>query len=110
MAKIQVPGAAAEVENGDSSGMDVDTRDEKVLQVTASALRQLMAEAQAPLLARIASLESTPRRAVEARGAIDVASLPDQSAIDPDKINTPVLSKQGWVVPTKFGSHPNQPK
>jgi hypothetical protein len=34
------------------------------------------------------------------------ASLPDQSTIDPTAIKSPVLSKQGWVVPAEFGSNP----
>ena len=37
-------------------------------------------------------------------------NLPDQSTVDPLKIKKPVLTKQGWVVPDKFGANPNQPK
>jgi len=33
-------------------------------------------------------------------------NLPDQDTVDPDKIKTPVLTKQGWVVPTEYGSAP----
>ena len=32
--------------------------------------------------------------------------LPDQDGVDPDKIKTPVLTKQGWVVPTEYGAAP----
>ena len=31
------------------------------------------------------------------------ADLPDASEIDPDKIERPTLSKQGYVVPTHYG-------
>jgi len=33
-------------------------------------------------------------------------ALPDQSSVNPDTIKSPVLTKQGWVVPTDFGANP----
>lgn len=38
--------------------------------------------------------------------AVKEADLPDQSTIDPKKIESPTLSKQGWVVPHSFGAPP----
>lgn len=38
------------------------------------------------------------------------ASLPNQDDIDVTKLKSPVLTKQGWLVPEKFGSNPNAPR
>jgi len=60
------------------------------------------------LMARVAALESQPAQARKPAAA--GASLPDQDTINPDEIASPVLTKQGWVVPTKFGANPNAQK
>lgn len=57
------------------------------------------------LMARISSLENAQQQA-PARRANPEADLPDAADIDPATIKSPVLSKQGWVVPDKFGSNP----
>lgn len=57
------------------------------------------------LMARIQALESRPRQAASS-GKVAEESLPDQSEISVTKIQRPVLTKQGWVVPAKFGSNP----
>lgn len=59
------------------------------------------------LMARVAALESQPAKA---RKPAAEAKLPDQDSVDPAKITAPVLSKQGWVVPEKFGANPNAQK
>lgn len=59
------------------------------------------------LMARVNALEARPP--VQNRAA-QQENLPDQDSVDPTKIERPVLTKQGWVVPAKFGSNPNQPK
>lgn len=56
------------------------------------------------LLARVEAIESSKQS--PSRPAAEVESLPDQSEVDPDKIKSPVLTKQGWIVPTAFGSNP----
>lgn len=60
------------------------------------------------LMARVAALESQPAQARKPAAAS--AKLPDQDSVDPAKITTPVLTKQGWVVPEKFGANPNVQK
>lgn len=54
------------------------------------------------LMARIAALEGgqTVRR------ANPDADLPDQSEVDSATIKAPVMTKQGWIVPDKFGYNP----
>jgi hypothetical protein len=59
------------------------------------------------LLARVAALETA---APVARRANPDADLPHQDDVDPATIKSPVLSKQGWIVPTGHGSNPNAPK
>ena len=60
------------------------------------------------LIARVNALESKAKSPVTSM-AVDV-ELPDQTEIDQATITKPVLTKQGWVVPEKFGSNPNAPK
>lgn len=60
------------------------------------------------LLARVAALEANPTPV--ARRANPDASLPDQEDIDLSTLNSPVLTKQGWLVPTGFGANPNGQK
>lgn len=63
------------------------------------------------LLARVQAMESNASAASAVkRVANPGASLPDQDTINPDEIASPVLTKQGWVVPTKFGANPNAQK
>lgn len=57
------------------------------------------------LMARVAALESV--KAPASRQAKQTSELPDSSSVDPDKIKTSVLTKQGWVVPTGYGSNPS---
>lgn len=57
------------------------------------------------LLARVSTLETAQQNPV-ARRANPEADLPDQDTIDPSKLKSPVLSKQGWVLPSGFGSNP----
>lgn len=58
------------------------------------------------LLARVEALEKAPAQAVARRANPD-AHLPDQKDIDPKKIKSSQLSKQGWVVPESLGANPN---
>jgi hypothetical protein len=60
------------------------------------------------LLARVAALEANP--APVARRANPDASLPDQDDVDLSTLKSPVLTKQGWLVPTGFGANPNGQK
>lgn len=54
------------------------------------------------LMSRIDALES--RKA--SKSVVQETKLPDQDDIDPKSIKTPVLSKQGWVVPENYGENP----
>lgn len=69
---------------------------EETVTVSKASLDALMAR-----LDRLESAKSSP----SVRVAQD-ADLPSQDSVDPDKIKTPVLTKQGWVVPTAFGANP----
>lgn len=60
------------------------------------------------LLARVAALEANPTPV--ARRANPDASLPDQDDVDLSTLKSPVLTKQGWLVPTGFGANPNGQK
>ncbi len=60
------------------------------------------------LLARVAALEANPTPV--ARRANPNASLPDQDDVDLSTLKSPVLTKQGWLVPTGFGANPNGQK
>jgi len=45
-----------------------------------------------------------------ARRANPDADLPDQDDIDASALKSPVLTKQGWLVPDSFGSSKIEPK
>jgi hypothetical protein len=66
------------------------------------------------LLAQVAALSNKVRGMETAKQgskfAVPAVELPDASTIDPDTLKTPVLTKQGWLVPETFGSNPNAPK
>ena len=62
----------------------------------------------AALLARVAALEANPVPA--ARRANPDVDLPDQKDIDQSKLKSPVLTKQGWLVPENYGANPNGQK
>lgn len=53
-----------------------------------------------------ALIDQGVQRALEARSPKPKkgADLPDQSTVDPDKIDTPVLTRQGYVVPKDYGA------
>lgn len=60
------------------------------------------------LHAELAALRAAKAAPVTApkRQADPSESLPDQSSVDADTIKAPVLTRQGWVVPTEFGTPP----
>lgn len=61
------------------------------------------------LLAKMADLEAKVAAAPAAAARppkTEGENLPDQSSVNPDTIKSPVLTKQGWVVPTDFGANP----
>ena len=60
------------------------------------------------LLARVAALESQPKAV--AKRANPAADLPESESIDLATLKTPVLTKQGWLVPETYGSNPNAPR
>lgn len=67
------------------------------------------------LLAQVAEL-SNKVRSIEAAKPVTgkrinpTENLPDQDDVDPNTLQSPVLTKQGWQVPNTFGSNPNAPK
>ena len=98
----QVPGAPVAVETTAPVAQDASPEAETVT-VSKASLEALRARVQA--LESNASAASAVKRV-----ANPGASLPDQDTINPDEIASPVLTKQGWVVPTKFGANPNAQK
>lgn len=62
------------------------------------------------LLAKVASLEAKVSAAPAKRGPKVDPDLPDQKDVDPNKIKSSVLTKQGWQVPAGYGSFPGQTK
>lgn len=73
---------------------------EETVSVSKSLLEQMAS--------RLAVLEANPTPV--ARRANPEASLPDQDSINLDALKSPVLTKQGWLVPEKFGANPNGQK
>lgn len=59
------------------------------------------------MMARIATLEA---KKVTARNNAPETKLPDQDDIDLETLKNPLLTKQGWLVPEGYGSHPNGKK
>lgn len=114
---IQTPGAspAAAAENtGSVAGEGTPTESApaavveampdtgETVTVSKSELATMMAKMDA-LSDKVKHLESAPAAAVVKRANPD-AHLPDQDSIDPANLKSPVLTRQGWVVPESFGS------
>lgn len=107
---VQTPGApAAETHDNEVQDVAVETQES-----AASAADQVIAAEETvvvskatleALLARVESLERAPAQAA-ARRANPEADLPDADKIDLATLKTPVLTKQGWLVPEKFGANP----
>ena len=74
--------------------------------VEKSTLEALMAQV-ATLSAKVSGMESAKQAGRPAAAKVE---LPHADSIDPTQIKSPVLTKQGWVVPEKFGANPNAPK
>ena len=76
---------------------------------TAGSAGPTMEELQAQIAAMGAMMQQLQanQRVVPAQAQAE--TLPDMAALDVDAINkgsTPVLTRQGWIVPTNFGSDP----
>jgi hypothetical protein len=82
------------------------SNDELRAMVMAQTARLAAQSAQIESLA--AAVQNVSRAQQPARAAAE--ELPDIDSLDKDTITSPVLTKQGWYVPEKFGSHPNAPK
>lgn len=74
--------------------------------VEKSQLEAMFDQMQA-LTAKVQSLESANR---PVRAVNPEAELPSADGVDVTKLKTPVLTKQGWLVPESYGSNPNAPK
>jgi len=66
------------------------------------------------LLAQVAELSNKVRGMETAKAGskfvVPTIDLPDAGTLDANELKSPVLTKQGWLVPEKFGSNPNAPK
>lgn len=96
----QTPNAGTPPADASGSGVQTEAKTDSETVVVPKA--QLEA-----LLARVSALESDKQN-VAAKVANPDADLPDQDKIDPDTLKSPVLSKQGWVLPTNYGANPAQ--
>jgi hypothetical protein len=61
----------------------------------------------AKLSSEVKTLRTSPG---QSRPVDPVADLPNADGIDVAKLKTPVLTKQGWLVPESYGANPNAPK
>lgn len=76
-----------------------DAAAEGTVSVSQAEFEAMQAELAALRAAKAAG--QAPKRTAEPSDA-----LPDQSSVDADTIKAPVLTRQGWVVPTEFGTPP----
>ncbi len=108
VAAPQVPGAPAADPATDSAAGDQPTADQAQAAANPEADSETVAVPKAQLealLARVSALENSQQTAAT-KLANPEADLPDQDTIDPDTLKSPVLSKQGWILPTNYGANP----
>lgn len=77
--------------------------------VPKSQLNELMAQIAA-LSSEVKTLKAAPAASAVAHRANPEADLPHQDEIDVTTLKSPVLTKQGWLVPETFGANPNANK
>ena len=94
--------AAAEAALSDTSDVAVPAEPSPAMPATAPDLKAYI---DSQIAAGIAAGMKTMKKA-QANPAAPTQELKDQSEIDPHKISTMVLSKQGYVVPVNFGAAP----
>lgn len=100
VANPQVPGETAAKSVDASAQTQADANPEAGGETVAVPKAQLEA-----LLSRVSALEKQQQSPVGKR-ANPEADLPHQDDIDPSKLKSPVLSKQGWVLPVNYGTNP----
>lgn len=82
-----------------------DTSDVEIPAVVDKAPPDLKAYIDEQIAKGIAAGIKTIKKA-QSNPAAPAVELPDQTEVDPKKIKTPVLSKQGYVVPHAYGRAP----
>lgn len=92
----KTPGAFAPEQDAAADSTDAPQQ-EVVMQPAPDIAAMIAAEVRKGVAAALASN-------ARANVVAAPANLPDQSEIDPEKIDSAVLTKQGWVVPAKYGS------
>lgn len=102
VAAPQVPGAPVADPATDPAAADQPTAN---LEADGETVAVPKAQLEA-LLARVSALETAQKQNPVAKRANPEADLPDQDTIDASALKSPVLSKQGWILPTGFGSNP----
>lgn len=109
VAAPQVPGAPAAETPADPDSGEQQTADRAQAAANPEADGETVAVPKAQLdalLSRVAALETAQQQNPVAKRANHEADLPDQETIDPGTLKSPALSKQGWILPTGFGSNP----
>lgn len=103
-AKPQMPGGASEGTQADTQAIDEPNAP---VEQAGDVVTMPRAEFEA-LSRRLAAVEAQQTRKMP--NAAREAELPNADNIDQSTLKSPVLTKTGWLVPEKFGSHPNAPK
>lgn len=107
----KVPGeVAAEstetVESQAAEGAQVESVSGDTVTVEKAQLDALLAQV-AELSNKVRGMETTK---AGSKFVVPTKDLPDAGTLDANELKSPVLTKQGWLVPEKFGSNPNAPK
>lgn len=92
----QIPGEPVAAPAAAADPVTTDTTAEGTVSVSQVEFEAMQAELAA---LRAAKAAPAPKRPAEPSDA-----LPDQSSVNADTIKAPVLTRQGWVVPTEYGT------
>lgn len=94
---------------GEAPTQDEDYQHEEQPKTSGKTI-EVSVDVLAEMQATIRRLEMKVENRSSPRGSAKIpdADLPDQSDIYQSLIKTPVLTKQGWVVPVEFGSQPKK--
>jgi hypothetical protein len=109
----QTPGepiveAVETVETAETNAIESEADEAEADEAEADEAELTLAEQIQALNDRVTALEqSTPINRPQRKHG---GSLPHPDDIDPDAIRSPVLTSEGWVSPSGYGSNPNGPK
>lgn len=104
-AAVQTPGEVP------MTATEVKHRHEEAMAAANAAAAPTMEKLQAQIAAMGAMMQQLQanQRAIPSEAKANADNLPDMASLDLDAINkgsTPVLTRQGWIVPANFGADP----